>query len=162
MSAEIGNEYWKLRDEDGRKKIWSSPDELWNECVKYFEATKKRKWYKIDFRGKDNKKVKIPTQTPLTLKGLCLFLDCDKQTFDNYSNKTEYKDFFGVTTRVRDIIYVQKYEGAVVGAFNPNIIARDLGLIDKSESTNKNYNMNSPELSAKEMKEYNKSLEEGY
>lgn len=30
-------------------------------------------------------------------------------------------------------MYAQKFEGASVGAFNANIIARDLGLIDKKE-----------------------------
>lgn len=38
-----------------------------------------------------------------------------------------------VTTYVEEIIRTQKFEGAAVGAFNANIIARDLGLSDKKE-----------------------------
>lgn len=38
-----------------------------------------------------------------------------------------------VTTRIDEIIYKQKFEGAAVGAFNANIIARDLGLADKKD-----------------------------
>lgn len=34
---------------------------------------------------------------------------------------------------VETTIYTQKFEGAAVGAFNSNIIARDLGLADKKE-----------------------------
>jgi hypothetical protein len=30
-------------------------------------------------------------------------------------------------------MFAQKFEGAAVGAFNSNIIARDLGLIDRTE-----------------------------
>lgn len=36
-----------------------------------------------------------------------------------------------------EIIRRQKFEGAAADLFNPNIIARDLGLADKSELTGK-------------------------
>ncbi|MFC0183379.1 terminase small subunit [Pseudarcicella hirudinis] len=46
--------------------------------------------------------------------------------------KTQHqKIFLEVITRIEEIVYVQKFEGAAVGAFNANIIARDLGLADK-------------------------------
>ena len=35
-------------------------------------------------------------------------------------------------------MYSDKYEGAAVGIYNPNIIARDLGLADKTENDNTN------------------------
>ena len=41
-------------------------------------------------------------------------------------------EFSSVITRIRETIYQQKFEGAAVGAFNANIIARDLGLADKT------------------------------
>ena len=47
------------------------------------------------------------------------------------------KDFSSVITRIEQTIYAQKFEGAAVGSFNANIIARDLGLKDKSELTGK-------------------------
>ncbi len=50
------------------------------------------------------------------------------------AQKEEYKDFFGVYTRISQIIRTQKFEGAAVGLFNANIIARDLGLADKQSS----------------------------
>lgn len=159
MGAETGNQYWKLRDEDGRNKIWSSPDELWKECQEYFKTTSKRVWNKIDYKGSTVKKVKIPTSVPFSLTGLCLFLDCSVNTFKNYEKD---KDFLIVTSKVRNIIDTQQFEGAVVGAFNASIIASKLGLSQKTENKNTNYNFNSKELTTKELKEYNELLENDF
>jgi hypothetical protein len=43
------------------------------------------------------------------------------------------KDFSKVLTHVREVIYNQKFTGAAAGFLNPNIIARDLGLVDKAK-----------------------------
>jgi hypothetical protein len=135
MGAPKGNQFWKLRAKHGRDKIFSSPEILWESCKEYFEATDKRVWEQTDFRGKDAVEVKIPTQAPYTLTGLYLFLDIDRKTWDLYR---ERQDFIPIITRVENIIYTQKFEGASVGAFNSSIIARDLGLRDKKELSGEN------------------------
>lgn len=43
------------------------------------------------------------------------------------------EDFLHVIARVEETIETQQFEGACVGAFNANIIARKLGLSDKQE-----------------------------
>jgi len=159
MAAEKGNQYWKDRTKSGRDLIWSNPNELWKECKEYFKETSERVWNKTEFRGVQAKEVKVPTSVPFSLQGLCLHLDCCLTTFKNYESK---EDFVAVTSKIRNIIENQQFEGAVVGAFNASIIASKLGLANKIENTNKNYNINSPELSKEEMKEYNKSLENDY
>jgi hypothetical protein len=126
----IGNKWWQLRSKHGRDKIFSSPEILNQECEKYFEATSNRKWDKIEYNGKDAVKCTIPTETPFTLSGLFIFLRIDRKTWDLYRKR---EDFIPIVTRVEDIIYTHKFEGAAVGAFNANIIARDLGLRDKAE-----------------------------
>ena len=159
MSATKGNQFWKERSESGRNLIWSSPDELWKEAKEYFKETSQRVWNKVDFKGSKVKEVKIPTSVPFSLQGLCLHLDCCLTTFKNYENKD---DFLAVTSKIRNIIEIQQFEGAVVGAFNPSIIASKLGLANKSEVTNKNYNLNSKELTKKELKEYTDTLENDF
>ena len=129
MPAPEGNQFWKQRVSHGRDLLFSSPDILWDGCKEYFEATDRRKWFKTDYRGKDAVQVDIPTDTPYTITGLCLFLDIGVKTWRLYRDR---EDFIPVVTRVEQIIYTQKFEGAAVGAFNPSIIARDLGL-DKEE-----------------------------
>lgn len=159
MSATIGNQFWKDRSESGRNLIWSSPDELWKEAKEYFKETSERVWNKVDFKGSKVTKVEIPTSVPFSLQGLCLYLDCSLNTFKNYE---ERDDFLIVTSKIRNIIENQQFEGAVVGAFNPSIIASKLGLANKSEVTNKNYNLNSKELSKEDLKEYSKTLENDF
>lgn len=134
MAAPEKNQFWKQRSKHGREKIFSSPKILWEACCEYFEATDARKWMRTEFNGKDAVECKIPTETPYTLTGLCLFLDVNTKYFNQFDSKCS-EDFSNVLTRVREIIYTQKFEGAAVGAFNANIIARDLGLKEASTMT---------------------------
>lgn len=132
MAAPAGNQFWKQRSKHGRDKLFSTPELLWEACCEYLEATDKRKWIKKDWIGKDCQEVERETETPYTLSGLCLYLDCDPSYFRKFRSNEENKDFFTVITRIEQIMYTQKFEGATVGAFNANIIARDLGLKDVS------------------------------
>lgn len=131
MAATEGNQWWKLRSKHGRDLIFSSPTILWEACVEYFEATDQRKWTRIEFNGKDATKCEVPTATPYTWTGLYLFLDISHTTWQDYEKRD---DFVAICTRVRHIIYTQKFEGAAVGAFNANIISRDLGLKDSTQT----------------------------
>jgi hypothetical protein len=61
-------------------------------------------------------------------------LYCDaNENWWNQFKKAEHEGFSWIITRIEEIIRTLKYEGAVVGAFNANIISRDLGLADKKE-----------------------------
>lgn len=66
----------------------------------------------------------------MTIDGLCIFLDIARDTWNNYR---ERQDFLAVCQRVEQIIRTQKFQGAAADLLNPSIIARDLGLADKSE-----------------------------
>lgn len=130
MSAPAGNQFWKLRATHGRDLIFSSPEILWQACIEYFEATDKRKWVRVDWVGKDAKRVERETETPYTLSGLFVFLDITAQTWKDYRLRN---DFIEIVARIEQIMYTQKFEGASVGAFNANIIARELGLKETSD-----------------------------
>lgn len=134
MSAPKGNKYWQFVENPGRPKEYQ-PEELWIKAQEYFEWCEETPWYKNEaIKGGDNAGmiIKIPTAKPFTLKGLCLFAGIDFKTFENYSKN---QDFVHITTRIREICYTQKFEGATVGAFNANIIARDLGLSENLNQT---------------------------
>lgn len=120
---------WRKR-KPGRPRIYESPEELEKDCDEYFDQTDGRKWITTEFNGKDAKECKVPTETPYTWTGLYLFLAIDHKTWVLYEGRPEY---IPICTRVRNIIYTQKFEGAAVGAFNANLISRDLGLADKKE-----------------------------
>lgn len=129
---EKGNHWWEQRSKHGRDLIFASPDILWEACKEYFEYTAERVWVKKDWVGKDALEVDREVSPPFTLNGLHIFLDIGRTTWDEYRQRP---DFTAVTTRVETIIFNQKFEGASVGAYNANIIARELGLADKRENT---------------------------
>lgn len=139
MAAPRGNKFWKIRSKHGRDRLFSSPEDMWKAATEYFEWCDKNPWKKIDYKGKDIVEVEIPTARPYTLTGLCLYLGCNAKYFnqfeDSLTDSEMDQDFSNIITRIRETIYTQKFEGAAVGAYNANIIARDLGLIDKTDIT---------------------------
>lgn len=140
MSAPKGNNYWQFRNKHGRNFKYT-PEGLWDEAVKYFEWMSERVWNKKEaIKSGDlaGTIMDVPITTPMSIESFCLFADIDRKTFDNYeSNSKEYQDFFHIITRIRGIIESQQLEGATVGTYNANIIARKLGLADKTDVTSK-------------------------
>jgi hypothetical protein len=159
MAAPEGNKFWELRSKHGRDKIFETPEVLWESACEYFEWCTENPLIEENWVGKDGDKVEKNLMRPFTLSGLCVYLDCGEQTLRDYSKK---KDFSEVYTRIEQIVRTQKFEGAAVGLFNASIIARDLGLTDKSENKNTNTNYNSEPLTAEKIKEINKALEDEY
>ena len=143
MAAPKSNQYWKLRAKHGREAIFTDPLKMLDACMEYFDVTSKRKWYKKEaVKSGDSAGliIDVPIETPFSLTGLCMFLGVNtKYFFDFKKSKTyeENKDFSEVVTHVEEIIDTQQFEGAIVGTFNPNIIARKLGLVDKQELNQK-------------------------
>lgn len=154
MGAPKGNKFWELRSTHGRKRLFENAELLWEAACEYFEWCQDHPWSKVEttVRGENIDVKKIPTERPFTMTGLCLYLDCNTQYFSQFKKTltAEDKDFSLVITRIEEIIYTHKFEGAAVGAFNANIIARDLGLKDKSEVETHNTTLNlTPEQTKK-------------
>lgn len=136
MAAPVGNSFWKARSSHGRKPIFASADQLWDACVEYFqwvEDNPLKESQAFAYQG-EVKVSEIPKMRAMTLAGLCIFLDINRSTWDEYRVKD---DFSEVSTRVDEVIRAQKFEGAAAGLLNASIIARDLGLSDKNELTGK-------------------------
>lgn len=132
MPAPRGNQFWKLRSTHGADKVFACPDALWKCACTYF------RW--VDAHPLQQEKVyangavqQVALHRPYTLSGLCLYLGINRTTFSNYRREDSHKAFWPVAERIADVIYTQKFEGAVAGLFNPVIIARDLGLADRTE-----------------------------
>lgn len=134
MPAPVGNRFWEARSSHGRKPIFATSEDLWNACLEYFEWVEANPlWEAKPFAYQGDVTIaNFPKMRAMTLDGLCLFLDIDDQTWRNYVAK---EDFFGVTRAVEKTIRTQKFTGAAADLLNANIIARDLGLADKSEHT---------------------------
>ena len=135
----IGNQFWKARAKHGRDKIFKTPEIMLEAACQYFQWCEDNPLYEIDFRGAQLKEIKLPKMRAYTIQGLTCFLDVNTLYFngfgDDLKGKTDEisKDFNKVITHVKEIIYNQKFIGAAAGFLNPNIIARDLGLSDRSD-----------------------------
>ena len=132
MAAPKGNRFWEARAKHGRDKIFSSSDILWASCCEYFVWADENPLYETKafaFQGIVTQE-KIPKMRAMTIEGLCLFLDISVETWRLY---TDREDFIGVTRKADNVIRSQKFAGAAADLLNANIIARDLGLTDKSE-----------------------------
>ena len=136
MAAPKGNKFWEARSSHGRHPIFAAPDDLWVACCEYFEWVEENPLWEdklVTFQGSAAHEP-MAKMRAMTLDGLCIFLDIDRKTWDLYRAR---EDFVRVTTRVDQIIRTQKFAGAAADLLNPNIIARDLGLAEKSEMTGK-------------------------
>lgn len=137
MAAPLGNNYWEFRNKHGRDFKYN-PESFWEEAVKYFEWIQDKVWNKkeaIKSGDMAGTLIDIPTSTPMSITSFCLFADIDENTFQRYEKEQGYEAFWAITKRIKGIIESQQFEGATVGAYNPNIIARKLGLVDKSDVT---------------------------
>lgn len=129
MAAPKGNQFWKARTKHGRDKLFASADALWEACCEYFQWVEDNPLMAaelVKFQGQATL-TEVPKMRAMTIAGLCLFLDIDRETWSRW--RTD-KDFCGIVTRAEEVMFTQKFSGAAAELLNPNIIARDLGLKD--------------------------------
>jgi hypothetical protein len=75
-------------------------------------------------------------KVPLSIGGFCTFALINFQTFLNYESEEQTdKDLFEVTTRIHKIIETEQVNGANIGLYNANIVARINGLSDNVNVT---------------------------
>jgi hypothetical protein len=133
MAAPKGNQFWKARSSHGRKPIFASPEDLWDACVQYFEWVEDNPLLAaevVKYQGEATL-TEVPKMRAMTISGLCIFLDIGRNTWDEYRGRD---GFTNIVTQAEEIIRTQKFSGAAAELLNPNIIARDLGLVDKREN----------------------------
>lgn len=140
MSAPKGNEFYKMvKGVTGRPPVYSSAQDLWLEAIKYFQWVHDNPLIEVKVFG-TGLKMNVPKMRAMTERAFCLWAGMSQDTFERYkkhppeSNETNGQDFCGVTKRICDIIYQQKFEGAAGDFLNANLISRELGLVDKSQT----------------------------
>lgn len=121
--------------------------EVWEQKLKeYFEFMKTQTWIKyeaIKSGDRAGELIPIPTNTPMTRKNLCIFAEISEETLRNYaSNKEGYENHFEVTTHALNIIDNNQIEGAIVGVYNANIVARINGIKEQTDHTTNGNDIN--------------------
>lgn len=133
MAAPKGNQFWKARTKHGRDKLFASAELLEEACQEYFQWVEDNPLYEsrlVSYQG-ESKLESVPKMRAMTIGGLCIFLDITTQTWFQWRQDNDFAD---VVTRVEQAIREQKFAGAAAEMLNPNIIARDLGLRDSTDT----------------------------
>lgn len=123
-----GNEFWKARSRHGLKPIFADPEELEKACHEYFEWVDDNPLIEEKVFG-TGLRMDVTKLRAMTIGGLCIFLGIGRRTWGDYKEREEYTE---TVLLVENIIYEQKFAGAAAGLFNHAIIARDLGLAEKT------------------------------
>lgn len=133
MAPPKGNQFWKMRAKHGRDKLFASPELLWEACCEYFEWVAANPLWEakaFSFQGVVTIE-QLPKMRAMTIDGLTLFLGIDRRTWNAWRDQD---DFSEVVMKADQVIREQKFAGAAADLLNPNIIARDLGLVDRAAS----------------------------
>ena len=122
-----------------KHKFIETPDKLWELFEEYVNHERQNPLFKTEYVGKDGNTVYTPLAVPITFEGFeCYLADIDYiQDLGDYAKNDDgrYTDYAPIITRIRKNCFVQNFKGASVGLFNPNIIARKLGLKDTVDDT---------------------------
>lgn len=107
---------------------------MWEAAVEYFDWVEANPLWedKVTSYQGINSHEPVSKMRAMTIGGLCIFLDISRVAWLEYSKR---QDFINVTRKIDEIIRDQKFSGAAADLLNANIIARDLGLAEKSEVT---------------------------
>lgn len=130
------------KDDAGAPGSRLTPEALWDMACLYFQGSEDDRMYTKDFiRSGESagKIVEVDTVRPFSWVSLDLFLlskgiKISVNTIrKNHDNR--FGEFQEVINRIGDIIYEQKFDGAAIGGYNPQLIIRDLGLADKVDAS---------------------------
>lgn len=125
----------------GKPKYIETPEKLLEHFANYVKWAKDNPRKKEDYVGKDAMRVYRELERPLTWVGFeCwLFENGIVSNLSSYEANADnsYDAYLPIISRIKQCIETDQFEGATVGQYNHNIIARKLGLIEKTENTNK-------------------------
>lgn len=122
----------------GRPRNIESPEELWRLFRLYKDHAKSNPYEKQDFVGKDADEVVRKLERPLSWVGFEVYLyeRLIINDLGDYERNKEnrYAEFTTIVRAIKAYIEQDQFEGASVGIYKENIIARKLGLADKQEA----------------------------
>jgi hypothetical protein len=119
-------------------KYIESPEKLWELFLNYVLFETLNPMYKVEYVGKDGRIERTPLETPITFEGFECYL-ADNNVINDLGDYAKndngrYTDYAPIITRIQKNCFVHNFKGASVGLFNPNIIAKKLGLVEKTQT----------------------------
>lgn len=140
-----GNKMWMFREKVGADLVYETPEAMIDAIVDYVKWVEENPWFKTEqlkkpvIIGTDKESgtkiyqttIQVPTARPMSISGLCDHIGIHEKTWKTYGKRDA---FSAIVSRTEQFIRTQQFEGATVGTFHHAIIARTLGLVEKSET----------------------------
>lgn len=132
--------YWEWRKKTGKPKAIPSPKKLWELACEYFQSVDDSPGIKKDFiKGGEmaGTIVDMETMRPYTWEGFEDYLFqrgiiSDLEDY-RYNKDGRYSEFGGIIRAIGKVIYDRNFSGAAMNFLNSNLIARQLGLAEKTQ-----------------------------
>lgn len=173
MTKSGKTQFWKLRAKHGRDKIFGDADLLRREAEAYFEWCDSHPLYRaelVKYQGAAEE-VGVTLGRPYTIEGLTRYLGVSGGYFraakanlrDRIERgKAEVKEIELLETieSIEQVVRTQQLEGAMVGIFSPNLVARLNGIADNTNVANSGGAVLRVSVRDKETAEVLKKLEE--
>ena len=129
-----------------KHKYIETPEKLLELFKDYVKHAKENPMHRIDYVGKDGKQVNTPLETPVTFDEFEIYLFENKIINDlgDYSKNKDsrYSDYAPIIAYIRKYCFNHNFKGAAVKLFDPNLIARKLGIKDSSDVTTNGESIN--------------------
>lgn len=145
-----------------RSRMKYEPEELYYAACEYFSFVESHPLYERKIVGHykgEPMMVDIPKRRVMTINGMLLFLELSCISWYNHYKKKERYEH--IVSFIEMIIHEQKFTGAASGFFKENLIMRDLGMVDKRDTTSGGRPISSPvQINATNVKEAEKAYKQ--
>jgi hypothetical protein len=133
------NSFWRhthmAKHGPGKSPGFNDPEVLRKAIVEYFDHIESNPYLEEEntfYKGKQVKGTKAKA-LPFTNRGMCAFIGISRDTWKAW--RSERPELEQVIKWADEVVYNQKFSLAANGQFNTGLIQRDLGLVDKIESS---------------------------
>lgn len=121
----------------GKNKYIETPEKLWELFEEYKNTIE---LIEVQVPHVKLGVVSMNIKAPMTMEGFKTFGHQKDYTIDHYVKNSDkaYDEYCPIVTRIKDEIYSHNFNRAALGVFKENLIAKQLGMVDKTENKNEN------------------------
>lgn len=125
-----GNTWWKARINTGRKMKFDTPEDLWAAAEAYFQWVEDNPLKEERVFVSQGVVTRVDVPHPRAMLGMTMerFIGVSHGCWIKYTQREEFEE---VCERIKGVIFQQKFELGCADMLNPNLVARELGLMEK-------------------------------
>jgi len=135
-----GNQLWKValrnRNRMGRFPTAETVLEMFCEYMAWCEDNALQEARLVTYEGESSLE-EVPKKRAMTLAGLCAFMGIHRDTWGAWRRGDQRPGFKVVVEWCEQMMWDDKFVAAGAGLLNTNLIARELGLVDRQQVDNK-------------------------